>query len=96
MRILWSRDAGRDRDRIFDHIAPDNFSAAVSNDEKIAAIEGQLMRFPLSGRLGRVPGTRELVIHHTPYIAVYAVDDSVVRVLRVIHGAQQWPDGGDD
>lgn len=54
------------------------------------------MRFPLSGRLGRVPGTRELVIHHTPYIAVYAVDDSVVRVLRVIHGAQQWPNGGDD
>jgi toxin ParE1/3/4 len=95
VRFVWSRDAGRDRDDIFDHIAPENFSAAVSNDAKIAAIEGQLTRFPNSGRTGRVAGTRELVIPGTPYIAVYAVRDGTVAVLNLIHGAQQWPPKSD-
>ena len=92
MRFIWSRDAGRDRDRIFDYIAPENFTAAVANDAKIAAIEAQLTQFPHSGRRGRVAGTRELLVQHTPYIAVYAVDESGIRILRLIHGAQQWPE----
>ena len=91
MKFIWSRDAGRDRDSIFDQIAPESFSAAVSNDERIAAVEAQLTRFPHSGRPGRVPGTRELVINRTPYIAVYAISDGVLTVVNLIHGAQQWP-----
>lgn len=92
VKFIWSRDAGRDRDYIFDYIAPENFSAAVSNDQKIAAIEAQLTRFPFSGRAGRLAGTRELVVPHTPYIAVYAVDEASIRILRLIHGARQWPE----
>jgi addiction module RelE/StbE family toxin len=92
VKLIWSRDAGRDRDHIFDYIAPQNFPAAVSIDEKIVAIEEQLTRFPLSGRTGRFPGTRELVIQNTPYIAVYSADHATVRILRLIHSAQQWPE----
>ncbi|MEO8727435.1 MAG: type II toxin-antitoxin system mRNA interferase toxin, RelE/StbE family [Acidobacteriaceae bacterium] len=44
------------------------------------------------GRPGRIDGTRELIIQRTPYIAVYHVDSEVVRILRVLHGAQQWPE----
>jgi toxin ParE1/3/4 len=36
--------------------------------------------------------TRELVITRTPYIAPYRIEGDVVRILRVIHGAQIWPD----
>jgi len=28
----------------------------------------------MSGKVGRVPGTRELVISRTPFIAAYAID----------------------
>ncbi|HET7560985.1 MAG TPA: type II toxin-antitoxin system RelE/ParE family toxin [Rhodanobacteraceae bacterium] len=50
-----------------------------------------LLQFPVSGRPGRVEGTRELVIERTPYIAAYRIQSDTVRVLRVLHGALQWP-----
>ncbi|TJV25813.1 MAG: type II toxin-antitoxin system mRNA interferase toxin, RelE/StbE family, partial [Mesorhizobium sp.] len=43
-------------------------------------------------RPGRIAGTRELVVARTPYIAAYAVVADTVRILRILHGAQMWPD----
>ena len=91
MRFGWSSKAGRDRDDIFNYISAENFAAAVANDQRIAAVEVQLRRFPESGRTGRVPGTRELVVSGTPFLAIYSVKSETVTVLRVIHGAQSWP-----
>jgi toxin ParE1/3/4 len=45
------------------------------------------------GRPGRVKGTRELVIVGTPYIVAYRIKGDAVQVLRVLHGAQKWPQG---
>jgi len=36
-----------------------------------------------------VEGTRELVIQRTPYIAVYLVEEDAVRILTVVHGAEE-------
>ena len=80
-----------DRESNFDFIASDSPLAALAVDEKVASVELQLTQFPHSGRKGRVQNTRELVIHDTPYIVVYEGRGDVVAVLRVIHGAQQWP-----
>jgi addiction module RelE/StbE family toxin len=44
------------------------------------------------GRSGRIEGTRELVISRTPYIAAYRILGSTVQILRVLHGAQLWPE----
>jgi plasmid stabilization system protein ParE len=52
----------------------------------------QLAAFPVSGRAGRIPGTRELVISNTPFIAAYAVDKADIVVLAIYHGAQHWPE----
>ena len=52
----------------------------------------QLADFPLSGRDGRVDGTRELVIPGTQYIVAYRVVDSGVEILAIMHGARQWPE----
>jgi toxin ParE1/3/4 len=52
----------------------------------------QLASFPISGKAGGVPGTRELVISNTPFIAVYAIDRANIIILAIYHGAQQWPD----
>jgi toxin ParE1/3/4 len=41
-----------------------------------------------------VAGTRELVVSRTPFIVVYAVGDAV-ELLRILHGAQQWPTGSE-
>ena len=58
-------------------------------DERVVAAALRLVDFPASGRVGRIAGTRELVINGTPYVAAYAVTQSAVRILRVLHGAQK-------
>lgn len=72
---------------------------ALSNNEEIArrvidrilsSVE-QLARFPMSGRPGRVSGTRELVISKTPFIAAYTLRKTKIVVLAIYHGAQRWP-----
>jgi toxin ParE1/3/4 len=92
MRLVWSAFALSDREGIFTHIEVDNPAAAIAIDERIVAATRRLRDFPGSGRPGRVAGTRELVIIGTPYIAAYHQTRETVRILRVLHGAQQWPD----
>ncbi|CAH1661633.1 type II toxin-antitoxin system RelE/ParE family toxin [Chelatococcus asaccharovorans] len=92
MKLVWSAFALADRDGIFSHIEADNPRAAIVVDERIAAAARRLVDFPESGRPGRVAGTRELVITGTPYVAAYAVTAETIRILRVLHGAQRWPD----
>lgn len=54
---------------------------------------GTLENFPRLGRPGRVPDTREITFPPLPFVAVYEVfdDQDEVRVLRILHGAQEWP-----
>ncbi len=92
MLLEWSIFAQADRDAIFDYIEADSLRAAVTVDDRIRVQIEILTQFPESGRPGRIEGTRELVIHRTPYIATYRVDGKTVRILRVLHGARQWPD----
>jgi len=61
-------------------------------DSRIEEQINRLAQYPEFGRSGRVEDTRELVIGQTPYIAPYPIYGDVVRILRVLHGAQQWPD----
>lgn len=92
MRLTWSAFALADRDAVFMHIEADSPRAAIAVDEHIAQAVLRLVEFPESGRPGRVPGTRELVIPRTPYVAAYALTGDRIRILRVLHGAQMWPD----
>ena len=91
MKIEWSRLALGDREAIFDHILIDSPRSAVMVDELVSQAVQALATFPESSRPGRVLGTRELVIPRTPYIVACSVADDVIRVLRVLHGAQIWP-----
>lgn len=92
MRLTWSAFALSDRDAIFTFIELENPAAAVLVDERLVVAVRRLIDFPASGRLGRIAGTRELVISGTPYVAAYAVSGSTIRILRVLHGAQEWPE----
>jgi toxin ParE1/3/4 len=92
VRLEWSHFAQADRDAIFDYLEADSPQAAIAVDDRIREQVEGLAQFPEIGRPGRVEGTRELVIHRTPYIAAYRIAGDTVRILRVLHGAQQWPE----
>jgi addiction module RelE/StbE family toxin len=91
VKLEWSIFAFVDRDRIFDHIELDSPHTAAAVDDAIADRALQLIRYPESGRLGRIEGTRELVVTNLPYILAYRIKGDTVRILRVLHSAQQWP-----
>jgi addiction module RelE/StbE family toxin len=92
MQLEWSIFAEADREAIFDYIEADSPQAAITVDDRIREQTEGLMKFPELGRPGRVDGTRELVIQRTPYIAAYRIAGNTIRVLRVLHGAQIWPE----
>jgi toxin ParE1/3/4 len=46
---------------------------------------------PEIGRLGRVAGTRELVIARTPFVVIYRIRNREIQILRLLHVAQWWP-----
>jgi toxin ParE1/3/4 len=74
------------------HIEAERPRAVVAADERIQDCIENLSRFLEMGRPGRIDGTRELVISRTPYVAAYRIAGDTVLVLRLLHGAQQWPD----
>lgn len=91
MRLSWSRRAHHDVDAIEDYIAQDNPVAALEVRDKIEAQVKLLRQHPRLGRVGRVKGTRELVISGLPYIVIYVIQRSGIQIARLLHGAQQWP-----
>lgn len=52
---------------------------------------GNLTQFPLIGRAGVIPGTRERLLVRYPYKIIYEVSDDTIEVDRVLHTAQRWP-----
>lgn len=91
MTIRWLSAAAQNRFDQLDFIAADNPTAALRLDKEIERQIDMLGQFPLMGREGRVKGTREMVIARTPFIAVYRIKNKRIEILRILHGAQQWP-----
>jgi toxin ParE1/3/4 len=98
VRIEWSPLALQDRDKIFDYYEFDqgNPRAAIMVDGRIEEQVNVLLDHPKLGRPGRADDTRELVISKTPYIAAYRIAADAVRILRVLHGRQLWPEDVQD
>jgi toxin ParE1/3/4 len=91
MAIVWTTAARRDVNEIWDFIEVRNPDAAeLVSSEILRAVEG-LLQFPKRGKPGRVKETRELVVSGLPYVVVYLLADENVVILRVLHGAQDWP-----
>jgi toxin ParE1/3/4 len=91
VRVKWLREARANLDAEAEYVSQDSPAAA---GRMVAAIESAvagLARHPAMGRPGRVVGTRELVVHDTPYVIPYRVRDNIVEVIRVFHVARRWP-----
>jgi addiction module RelE/StbE family toxin len=93
LTIDWTDEATRQLDQARDYIALSNSEDIADRiTAQIVTTIQQLAAYPMSGRSGRVRGTRELVISNTPFIAAYAIDPYRVTILAIYHGAQQWPE----
>ncbi|MBV0933374.1 type II toxin-antitoxin system RelE/ParE family toxin [Marinobacterium weihaiense] len=90
MKLVWTRLARFDRQQIREHVANENPAAALALDELVSEKAARLVDHPELGRIGRVPGTRELVVH-THYLLVYDLRGDNVRILRLLHAKRQWP-----
>jgi len=87
--LVWRAEARADLLGIIAYIGERNLSAA---ERLLAIIEHaaeQLSTHPFMYRPGRVPGTREAVVHPN-YIIVYRVGD-LIEILAVLHARQQYP-----
>jgi len=91
MRLVWTGPALRDLASARDYIALDSPPAAKRQVELVLQAVDILVRFPETGRSGRIAGTRELVVGRTPYIIPYRLHDGTIDLLRVLHGRQRWP-----
>jgi len=93
MHVQLTAPAEADLFNILEYVGTENPAAAVRVVDEIEVRLRVLKDHPEIGRAGRVAGTRELIFSPLPYLAIYYVDDSakMVSVLRVLHGAQQWP-----
>lgn len=96
MKVLWLRGAAMARYSQLDYVAKDDPHAAIALDAAIDRHTEMLAGYPNIGRIGRVKGTRELVIANTPFIAVYRVrtKEKRVEILHLLHGRQRWPVSG--
>lgn len=91
MEVIWLEGAFLESRRVREHIRQFNPLAAQKTVGRIEKAAEQLSRFPAVGRVGEVPGTRELVITVTPYFLVYRARGDRLEILRVFHSKQQWP-----
>ena len=91
MKVEWYPWARADLAELVEYIATDDPAAAYRVHDDIRKQTDLLAIYPEIGRPGRVRGTRELVVAGTPYVAAYRLAGGVVTILRLLHGARQWP-----
>ena len=88
--IQWLDWAIEDLEHIRAHIQKENPQAAQEVAQRIITATSRLAKYPKSGRNGRVPGTRELVIPGLRYILPYRITKDAIQILRVFHDAQEY------
>ena len=87
MELRWTQEAAADLERIADYLFEHTPDRAERFVRAVYEAPATLLMFPNRGRLGKKEGTRELVMSPLPY----AVRGDAIYVVRILHGAQQWP-----
>ncbi|MGH9599616.1 MAG: type II toxin-antitoxin system RelE/ParE family toxin [Terracidiphilus sp.] len=91
MKVRWTIPAADQLREIFGYVAADNPAAAARTARRIQSAIQQTARIPGAGRIGRVVGTREIVVPGTSYIVAYRLVRDALHVLAILHGAREWP-----
>ncbi|KQV28888.1 toxin Y4kP [Rhizobium sp. Root1203] len=89
-RIRWTVRALRRLDEIGAYIQNDDPDAAARVVARLVAPVDMLAELPAAGRIGRITGTREVVLSDIPYIIGYRVRQDI-EIITVMHASQKWP-----
>jgi plasmid stabilization system protein ParE len=90
LRLVWRAGALDDLDDILTYIAERDIGAAERLYPAIEACAERLPEQPFMFRPGRVPGTREAVVHPN-YILIYRVTTDAVEIVNLVHARQRYP-----
>lgn len=86
--------AWRDFRAVIGYIARESPQAASLTVLRMEKTLQLLLDFPGLGALVlRPPGTRKIRVRRTRLYFVYEIDGQIIRVLRILHEAQNWPEG---
>jgi len=91
MRLRWTEAAAEDLERIADYLLEKTPENAAQLIRTIYNAPSVLKTFPNRGRQGKKKGTRELMIPSLPWIVVYRITGDIAHIVRILHGAQDWP-----
>ncbi len=94
MRVIWTPEAEQDRADVWDYIAADNPHAAARVDALFSDAAARLAGHPRLGKLGKIPGSRELIPHER-YRLVSEIEQETVWVIALVDTARQWPPAHD-
>lgn len=89
LALVWTDEATAGLLDILDYIAARNMAASERLNALFHDTAERLPDHPLIHRPGRVPGTREAIVHPN-YILVYRVGEAI-EILAVLHARQQYP-----
>lgn len=93
MRIVWTEISTKHLESAYEYWAIEgSLTAADTMLERIFSAVEMLEDYPEAGRPGRVSGTRELVVLHTPFVVTYRVHRDNIQILALLHGARKWPE----
>lgn len=88
--VAWNVEALDQLDNILGYIEERNPPAALRIRRMVDAATERIAALPRLYRPGRVPATREAVVHPN-YILVYRVEPERVVIVAVLHTRQQYP-----
>lgn len=92
MHVRFSPRAEADLDHIKDYLEPKSPQGYARIRDAIFSMLLQLESFPFLGKIGRLEGTRELIVPATGYIVFYSLPDQYhINILRIMHGRQKYP-----
>ena len=89
MLVEWRPLARAQLSEILEYISDRNLVVASELYKNIEAAISALPQHPYLYRFGRVPGTREIVVHPN-YLVVYRVTNRI-EIVTVLHARQEYP-----
>ncbi|MDD2810243.1 type II toxin-antitoxin system RelE/ParE family toxin [Rhodoferax sp.] len=89
-RVIKTGQFLQDVEDVVLFIAQDNLNAADAMERRIHQQVDHLADPNFPRRMGRQPGTLELVVHAN-YVVVLQQTDTTVTLLNLLHVARQYP-----
>jgi len=89
--IYWEEESLNDREKIFEFLYDFHQAAAEQTDALIEKKVENLLQQPLMGVQRDGIRGRLLIIPEISMVVSYWVDNSMIRVMRVLHQKQKFP-----